>query len=379
MRRQPSFAPVAPADDPVHLLNSDERAALQRIEHLAVLRAAAAGALSALASAGTSIWINRSHPIDGVKVSLHNLATYWGWVGIVTLAASIIEIAFLYWDALRSVHRMACVAGLRFDAQAERQNDAEVLGALARAALELPNPLRPLEGINPHREAHPAIIVLASLLYKAKIALTTLIAKALLRGALGRAAARAILDLMSVPVTAVWNAVVCHQVLREARLRILGPSAVVELIEASFRPSEISRNGWEVAERAVASAVVRTRDFHPNHLALMHTLNQRCAVAEVDEPDDTRRFLRELEGLSDADQTFVLHVLATAAILDGRVTRAERQLLEQSFRICGRELDLRLVHRAVRTFRAGQPVTQTLAVMVRASPRDRGQNLGYSW
>jgi hypothetical protein len=360
MRRQPSIAPVAPADDPIHLLNPDEREALQRIERQAVIRAAIAGALSATASAIASIVAHLSHPVDGVHVSLHNLVTYWGWVGAVTLVASVIEIGFLYWDALRAVHRMACAAGLQFDPSAERQNDNQVLTTLARAALELPNPLKPLDGIDPRRETSPLFVVLASLLYKAKVALTTFVMKALLRGALGRAAARAVLDFVAVPVTAAWNAVVCHYVLREARLRILGPSAVVELIQAGTQSLEVSRAGWLVAERAVASAVVRTRDFHPNHLALIQALSLRIPVEQVPDADDTQRFIRDLTLLGTADQTFALHVLVTAAILDGRITRAERRLLEQAFTACKRSLDMKLIDAAVRTFRAGQPVTETL-------------------
>ncbi len=370
MRRQPSVAPVAPADDPIHLLNPDERAALRRIERQAVTRAAVAGALSATASAIASILANLSHPIDGANVSLHNLVTYWGWVGAVTLVASIIEIGFLYWDALRAVHRMACAAGLQFDPSEERKSDTEVLATLTRAALELPNPLKPMDGIDPRRETSPWFVVLISLLYKAKVALTTFVVKALLRGALGRAAARAVLDFVAVPVTAVWDAVVCYYVLREARLRILGPSAVVELIETGTHSANIGRAGWQVAERAVASAVVRTRDFHPNHLALMNALSQRLPIEEVSEPDDTQRFIHELALLGPAEQTFVLHVLVAAAILDGRVTRAERRLLEQAFATCNRQLSMQLVDSAVRTFRAGQPVTKTLEACLISRPVD---------
>jgi hypothetical protein len=76
MRRQNCIAPVAPADDPIHLLNPDERSALQRIERQAVTRAAIAGTLSATASAVASIVAHLSHPIDGANVSLHNLVTY---------------------------------------------------------------------------------------------------------------------------------------------------------------------------------------------------------------------------------------------------------------------------------------------------------------
>ena len=38
----------------------------------------------------------------------------------------------------------------------------------------------------------------------------------------------------AVPVTAVWNGVVSWLVMREARLRAMGPSAAVALVDAVF-------------------------------------------------------------------------------------------------------------------------------------------------
>jgi hypothetical protein len=338
--------------------------ALRRIERAAVLRAALAGALSALASAVTSVLANLSHPTDGANVSLHNLVTYWGWVGAVTLVASAFEIGFLYWDALRAVHQMACAAGLQIGSGDATARDADVLLALARAALELPNPPKPLAEIDPRRESNRLLVITASLIYKAKIALTTFITKALLRSALGRAAARAVLDFVAVPVTAAWNAAVCYFILREARLRILGPSAIVELIQEDSRGHDVSQAGWLVAQRAVASAVVRSRDFHPNHLAMVDALSQRAPLSTVSDADDTRRFVREVANLSAVDQTFVLHVLVTAAAIDGRLTRAERLLLSQAFAACKRRLDMGLIRRVVATFRAGQPVTEAIEAAV---------------
>ncbi len=337
---------------------------MRRIEVRTILAAATAGGISALASSLTAIIAHRHFPIGDPSSTTRDLVAYWSWVGGVTLVASIFEITFLYWDALRAVHHMACAAGYPVDARVAKERDAEVVSSLARAALELPNPLITRFGINPRREASVWFVTVASLLYKAKIALTTFLAKALLRGALGRATARALLELVAIPVTAIWNAIVCFVVLREARLRILGPSAVSELLDVGLQLGEVTRRGWQVALRATASAVVRTRDFHPNHVALLRALTDQFTVAEIAEPDDPSRFLEELSTLSRADQSFVLHVLVTAAILDGRTTRAERRLLEQAFAICRRVFDPQAVHAAMIAFRNGQPVVDAIRVAV---------------
>src|SRR6185295_17560793 len=129
LRRTRAHAPVAGEDDPIHVLNEAERRELHRIEQRAVARAAVAGALSGGASASAAIWA-----------------------------------------ALRSVHSMATAAGLRFS-ESQTSEQREVALALARAALELPNPHGSVFGVNPHRESIRWVVAVASLLYKAKIAL----------------------------------------------------------------------------------------------------------------------------------------------------------------------------------------------------------------
>src|SRR5687767_9854564 len=107
LRRAPARAPVAGADDPIHVLNADEQRELRRIERRAVLRAATAGALSGAATAAAAIWAHRFIGVDGTPLSAGDGARFWLVVIGVTIVASIFEIGFLYWDALRSVHAMA--------------------------------------------------------------------------------------------------------------------------------------------------------------------------------------------------------------------------------------------------------------------------------
>jgi hypothetical protein len=227
LRRSPAHPAVAGEDDPIHVLNPDERRALRRIERGAVLRAATAGALSGSASAGAAIWARRFLGPEGAAHSSADALRFWGTVGCATLVASAFEIGFLYWDALRSVHRMATAAGLKLSQQELSRDQREIALALARAALELPNPPHSELGVDPRRESIRWILALASLLYKAKIALTNFLFKGVLRSLIGQSLATAALELVTVPVTAIWNAVVCWYVVREARLRAMGPSAAL--------------------------------------------------------------------------------------------------------------------------------------------------------
>lgn len=354
LRRSPAHPPVADADDPIHILNPAERRALRRIERGALLRAAIAGALSGSASASAALWAHRFLRPDGSAATTADALRFWAVVGGATLVASSFEIGFLYWDALRSVHRMATAAGLKLSDQALTREQREVALALARAALEVPNPAQPVFGVNPHRESVPALITLSALLYKAKVALTNFLVKGLLRSFIGRSLGTRALELVTIPVTAIWNAVVCWLVVREARIRAMGPSAALELVTFAFADLAPSSAGHEGALRAVASSIVRTQDLHPNHVAVLRALAAQIGNFDVEEPDDSRRFLATLAALSASDQRLSLRLLVIAAILDGRLARAERRLLTQAFAACGRRVDLGSIERLRRTFTAGR-------------------------
>jgi hypothetical protein len=158
-------------------------------------------------------------------------------------------------------------------------------------------------------------------------------------------------------VTAGWNAVVCFLVVREARLRTMGPSAASELVGFALADHMPSPAGRAAAFRSVASAIVRTQDFHPNHLALLRVLAERLGgvpVDDIEDIDDSSRFLVEIARLGPDDERLVLRLLVIAAVLDGKLTRAERRLLAEAFRACRRTLALEHVERLRRAFKAGK-------------------------
>ncbi len=339
---------AAPSDDAVHILNARERAGLRAIERAVVLRAAVCGALAAGVCTLPPLLLHDLHVAAPAR--------YWAIYVAVNALSTVAEVAFLFWDGLRAVRALARTAGLELSSQEMTQGRA-VASALARAALEMPNPPDAVAGINPWREASRFTLTVAPLLYKLKITLTNLVVKFLLRRALGRAATRAVLELVAVPVNALWDALVCWFIIHEARLRVMGPSAASELTAALFPgdapvPVAIARTSL----RAVASAVVRTQDLHPNLVSLLECLRARVGAHEVIELDDPARFLAEIRGLDRDAQSMVLRVLAVASVIDGRLARAERRLLREAHQACGRSDDLTAVERLRRAFTTGEVV-----------------------
>lgn len=221
-RARSTTKPAASSGDAVHMLNAEERRALWLVQAGAIFRSALAGAISGGVSAAAEVVAEPLLP-PGASIFSMDGVRYWALLGGITLLAAVLEILFLYWDTLRSVHELARVAGLELFGKDRKSSDEALVGALARAALELPNPIDRTTGVNPHREVKKWRLVLASFAYKAKVGVTNFLVKMLVRRILGRVAVRsmlgALVPFVAVPVTALWNGLVTWKLLREARIR----------------------------------------------------------------------------------------------------------------------------------------------------------------
>lgn len=363
--------PVSEEDDGLHFINEREREEMRRIARGAVARAVAAGALSGLASALAEILALPLMPAaeflvwDSVEFwgseAFWQVAHYWGVVLGVTLVATAFELAFLYWDALSSVHELARANGLAL----VREDGAEAPEALgmARAALELPSPNRPVLGIDPYREVSRWRVVVSTLVYKAKITATNFVLKTVVRRLFGRGLVRAGPALVAMPVVGIWNGLVTWRVLREARIRLMGPSAAREYLDIILG-DESGTPGLELALlRAVGGSIVRSRRLHPNHVALLQEATRRLgAVGEETDLADWQALIADLPSLDERHQRVVLAALSVAVVIDGRVDRRELRLLREAHAACGARVDLADVRRIYSDFVRGKAIRPDLVL-----------------
>lgn len=355
-RTQPMAEPV----DAVHLLNPDERRALNAVQRGAIFRSCLAGAISATIAAVAEVWATPMVPEGAALLSAENIQ-FWLIVGGATGVAAVLEILFLYWDILRSVHELSNVTGLQLFGKDVKDSDRQIAEALARAALELPNPIDLHARINPRREASKWRLVAASLIYKLKVGVSNFLIKMLVRRILGRVFVRSLVNSVipfaAVPITAAWNGVVTWLVLREARLRAMGPSAAQELVTVVFSDAPVlSEAGRLAAVRAVAAAIVRTQDLHPNLVALLGEVQRKAGDTGNAELDDPGEFLRSLKALGPGEQRLALQTLVVACIVDGRITAREKRLLSEAYAAAAKPLDFGPVNRLRREFVAGNGV-----------------------
>lgn len=349
MRRISSGARPVHPDDPIHLLDSDERRAIRSVEKGAVIRAVSAGALTALIAALTELWL-RANEAENATLYWGGSARYWMILGVVVGGATLVEMIYLYWDSLRSVHRLSVLAGHELFAE---EQHAVVECALVRAALELPNPREPIFGVDPHREVSRWRAAALGFLYKLKVGLTNFLLRALLRRAAGRAALRSWIPFVAIPITGLWNGLTSWRVMREARVRAFGPSAIAEFVgRESF--VDLPKEAAEVTVQGVASAIVKTRDRHPNIALLLARLIDEHRLDEIAVQADAAEFIRRLKALPKSEGSLVLQTLLFAAILDGRTPKRERDLIQQAFAATGRSFQEAELKKLKRDFLSGR-------------------------
>ena len=357
LQRRVAGEPEAPptGGERPRILTAAQQRELRRIERRTIVRAALAGAASGIASGlGTLAATQLSGHLEEGENTTGTLVVYWSVVAAVALVASVVEILFIYYDSLDAVHRLARVAGIRLFGAGKSQQTT-IASALARAALELPNPKLKIFRIDPLREASKFRLTLYSLVYKAKVGATNIVLKFLMRRVLARSALRSFIEFVAAPVYGLWNAYVCFKVMHEARVRVMGPSAARELLDAAFaEKSELSTRGKLAALRAVGSTMVKQLDMHPNTVVLLQELVRRIGEPSDDVIDDKDLFVVDLAALPAHEQDVVLEVLRAAVIMDGALSRPEESLLEEAAGACGRPVDLEGTRRLRDAFVAGK-------------------------
>lgn len=353
--------PPLSGDEVIHILDDQERATIRRLARRMILIAFGIGAMSGLISSIASF---------ALAVPEHVTTTFWEDLGDflivngVTIVATMIEVAILYRYALRTVHLIAREAGIQLVPASDDPDLDEkraVALALARAALELPNPPQNPFGIDPYREISKFRLVVATIFYKLKISLTNFILRILIRRVAGRTIVKAYLTFTDVLVTGAWDAWVAWRMTRQAKIRALGPSACESLLEQILRDEgEVSKDVYEAMLRAVAIVIVRDRDVHPNLLALMRAIARRSGIAAVEGLDEGRRFTEALAGLDAHARSLVYEVLVLSSFPDGKVTRSERELLREVLAADGRRLDERALATVCKRFAYGDPIPRAM-------------------
>ena len=276
-----------------------------------------------------SVWIEVAY-----AEALH-WVRYYSFQYSVTLGLLIIEFAVLFYAAMATVHRLAKLTGHHdLPEDSLLPNDDQLPNLLARAALEVQDPVIQFLDIDPLKHVSKTKMLVFALLYKAKIFLTSAAARFILRRLFGKSLIRVSAAWVAVPITGIWNAYVLWKVAREARLRLFGHRLARHLAHEVLTQSkldQLSRTAQLGCIRAVGNAMVLTSRYHPNMLLLILHLSDKLDPPANGDYDDWPGFLAVLEQVNEKERNLLLDLLAIAAAFDGRFSRRERAHLPEAF------------------------------------------------
>ena len=261
--------------------------------------------------------------------------THYGWLASVTAVATAIEIYFLFLIALKTVYKIADLSNIKFS---KDENDNEfpfsIEKILARTAFELGDPKQDILGIDAFKRVPKYKLLLYAIAYKLKVVFSNILARTLLKRIFGRSIMRISVSYAAVPVTGLWNGLVLLKIAKEARLRIFGyvlsNNIANKIVNRDFL-SKLSPDAKTGCIRAIANAVVLTRNYHPNMILLLLRFKDLLQIDKPDEFDDWDRFINTLKKVSDEERYLLLDILTISAAFDGRVSRMEKKYLKEAY------------------------------------------------
>jgi hypothetical protein len=261
-------------------------------------------------------------------------ALYYSCYTLIILAMLVIEMAVLFWLGLRTVHGLACLTGQYHGHDDPLADTDSVPNMLARAALEVPDPVIHYLGIDPLKHVPKTQLLFVGVLYKAKVLLSSLLIKFILVRLFGKGSSRLGFQWVAIPVTGIWDAFVMYKVAREARLRLFGHRLARHIADDIMRPelmANLSAKAKEGAIRAVATMMVLSQNHHPNMLVLLIKLCETFEIQDSHEYDNWADFLSLLNEVTELERYFILDLLCVSAAFDGHLSRLEREHLPEAF------------------------------------------------
>jgi hypothetical protein len=258
---------------------------------------------------------------------------YYTSYALIILTMLAVEMTVLFWLGLRTVHGLACLTG-HYHGDDPLDDTNAVPNMLARAALEVPDPVINYLGIDPLKHVPKTQLLLIGVLYKAKVLLSSLLIKFILVRVFGKGSSRLGFAWVAIPITGIWDAVVMFKVAKEARLRLFGSRLAHHIADEIMQPElmgKLSDNTKEAAIRAVATMMVLSQNHHPNMLVLLVKLCETFDIKDSQEYDNWADFLVLLKQLPLPERYFILDLLCVSAAFDGHLSRLEREHLPQAF------------------------------------------------
>mmetsp|Transcript_73680 Transcript_73680/g.209955 ORF Transcript_73680/g.209955 Transcript_73680/m.209955 type:complete len:847 (-) Transcript_73680:302-2842(-) len=305
-------------------------------------------------------------------------------VGIISTILTCIELVIIYYFEFFMVTKMTELVGLRlWPLTGER---AIISQSMTRSIFELGHPKDFMYGMDPLKHTTGCIVLLNAFLYASKKGASKLLIKAVFKKLITRVIAKSVsvdgagsfADLViSVPVNAVWNALVVYYTLQTCKYVILGPSFAFESLSQLATEdedfAELDMGAKQQILRGLGQVVALNKHFHVNHFLMANILNEKMKVVPDKEVlddgtiidhsknmydemklDDEEIYLDGLFEIKEREdrkaQVRVLTILAIACLIDGNYNAKKKRLLEKAFNVSGLQLDKAKIARVAHDF-----------------------------
>lgn len=296
--------------------------------YVAVLRSAGIGALAtalpilviyfALAPFFPSI-----HP-DHAAFGAWSAVAFYAALIAVSLLATLLELFLLYNDAIRYAGKMNHATARRVDSSSEVNLAIEsaLPQGLTKAALGMVKDRGPKYGINPLEDGSKAGAAARGVAFKANVLMVNALMKQLLRRIFarlfGRAAPRAFVEWLLLPVYVFWNMIGTTKVMNELIVRANGPEAAAEIVAQVGWAEGLPEAMRGPAKHAIAQHVKATKSFHPNIEFVLLTLGLN--------DDDAFPTTFEVGHLSEEHRTELAKFMLALPFLEVRRARIDEAL-----------------------------------------------------
>lgn len=307
------------ADEHLHLLNEEEIRHIRFSERFMMLAAAGLSVAGFLAYylpiykfPHLFPFVNLAMPFTGTMIKLP-----WGEL-LWSLLLTSVELTMLTLINIAGVHEIAVATGF---VNAETKTEKE--DALLRIGLEKKTQEVIKYGIDPFQGLNRWMLFLFNVVLRLKGWLGNQVIRYLARTMLGRYAVRSVLDFSGLPLYMAINAYSVHAVLRQARMIILGQTAIALLLKR-LPILELSATEKELMYDTLQYIAVSKRDFHQNHYVLTKDLLALFNISSRERhllPDD---YLDKLSHAPSRVLALCQIAIILGFILDGRLSGRER-------------------------------------------------------
>ena len=261
-------------------------------------------------------------------------SSYYLILSLVTLVLLVVEVSILYWLGMRSVYTLASLTDYENDNENRLPLEYSVKNMMVRSALELEDPAVEYLGIDPQKYVSKKWLVIRAILYKAKIALTSITIRFILRKIAMRYSVRVVFIWIAIPVTAIWDAIVMYRVIQDAKLRLFGYHLSIYISKEIITDKTLSTYSPSVKEgciRAISTIMVLSKNYHPNSIMLLIRLNQNLAIKETKDCDNLDEFLEYINSVTPRERHLLRSLAGVSAIFDAKLNRGEKNALKKIF------------------------------------------------